>query len=180
MPLDPQAALEQACVNAIKTSLSYAAKDCQRCFDGQPPPLCGPVFCSVWHDNSRTCNSRGDALDEQFGVYVTLTIRTVQPYDRLVQHRDDMERRMNAIRALIHKDSLNFSISNAAAVLADLDSGASRPIGFREGLAFERFDAIQLVGGSWFRADPSSTECGLAQTARFGKSRRVQRTATAT
>jgi len=143
-------------------------------FDGEPPPRCGNVWASVWHDGGRTSEMR-TCLNEVHGVYVTLTIRLTRPFDQWVQHRDELELRANDIRALIHKDQYNFAICRAAAVLAEFDQTGSQPIGWREALMFDGFDAIQTVGNAWFKANPDSgPEVGIAQRIRFGKARRIQ------
>ena len=122
----------------------------------------------------RTC------LNEVFGVVVTVTVRFVQPFDRWVKHRDDLEARCNAIRALVHSDQYDFRTTRLANQLAGFDSFANRsrsaPIGFREALMFEGLDPIQAVGPAWFKAEleGAALEVGAAQTIRFGKSRRVQ------
>lgn len=183
MALQPQAALEQAVANALLASgqpngSGYPESMCGRMFDGEPPARCGNIYVSVWYDGQRGSDMR-TCLDEHFGVYVTLSIRFTQPWDRIIIHRDDMECRANRIRALIHSDSLDFNISRAAGVLAGFD-GAGQAVGFREALSFGGFDGIQPVGPDWFHAHPDSqvAQVGIAQRIRFGKSRRVQALAT--
>jgi len=178
MALQPQAALETAVRNAIRTSLEYPDAQCQRTHAGMPHPRAGNVFVSVWYDGQRDSEMR-TCLNEVFGVYVTVTVRAVQPFDRWVIHRDDLEARLNAIKALLHADSYNFAISRAAAVLAEFD-GTGQAVGFREALWFRGFDAVQEVGPDWFSAsiDGPNVPVGLAQRARFGGARRVQALAT--
>lgn len=184
MAQEPQAALEAAVAAAIIASTppnslaAYTRATCSRTFDAQPPPACGQVFVAVWFDGRRTSEGR-TALNETFGVNVTVTMRVHQPYDRLVQHRDDLEVRANAIRALLHADNYDYRISRAANVLAGFDQTPSQRVGFCESLTFEGMDAVQLVGGNWFHAPPDKLEVGLAQTLRFGKARRIQNTITA-
>jgi hypothetical protein len=177
MPLQPQQALETAVVNAvIAADLGYTALNgtIGRTFDDRPPPSCGEVYVAVWSDNSRESTAR-TCLDERFQLCVTITLRASKtPFDRRVQVRDDLELRMNQIRALVHGDSWNFGITNAANALADFgDSPTKRPR-FAEALAFLGLDAIREVDASWFHARPSDQPAGVAQTARFGRSRRLQ------
>ncbi len=181
-PLEPQDALEAAVVNVILASGApgggeYPVSQVKQMFDGQPEPRAGNIFISVWHDGRRASEMR-TCLNEVFGVYVTLTIRCTQPFDRWLLHRQDLEKRLNTIRALIHRDSLNFFICRAAAALAGYD-GTGQPVGFREALAFDGFDPIEVQGPSWFSAEPDDARgVGLSQRARFGKARRVQALAT--
>lgn len=176
--LEPQDALEAAVVAAIIARGApgggeYPPSQVRQMFDGTPEPRCGSVFISVWYDGQRGSQSR-TALDEIFGVYVTLTIRCTQPFDRWLTHRQDLERRCNAIRALIHRDSLDFSICRAAAKLAGYD-GANQPTGYREALAFDGMDRVEAKGPDHFSAEADDARAvGLAQRIRFGKARRVQ------
>lgn len=177
--MECQAALETAVCNAIIAgAIGYDAKTCRRMWDGEPPPLMGQAFVSVWYDGQRTNQAFKTSLDELFGVYVTITLRFVKPFDQLVFHRDDMELRANAIRALVQKDAWDHRISRAANELAGFD-GNNQPVGFRESLAFERFEPIQMVGPAWFKGAPAANDVGAAQLLRFGKSRRVQAITTA-
>jgi hypothetical protein len=177
-----QAALEQAVVNALVASLGYVeGKDVARCFDGRPHPKAGERWVSVWSDGRRESNSRS-CLDEVVGVNVTLTGRlSAAPFDRWVTVRDDVEARLNRIRALVFLDTWNHGIINAAAALADLEasnqSAPTKRVGYREALAFLGYDAWQEVGPDWFHASGDKV-CGVAQTARFGRARRIQAMAT--
>lgn len=181
MPLEPQAALEQATLNALRNELGYTDRTSGRTFQGHPPPLAGNVFASVWWPGRRQSLSR-TCLDEVQGVYVTLTLRLVKPFDRWIEHVDDLERRCNAVRALLHNDTLTYDICRAAAVLAVYDTDDTRPIGFREALMFEGLDDYEVVGPDWFHGhvDGKSQDVGLKQTVRCGKARRLQAIATAT
>jgi hypothetical protein len=178
-PLEPQAALETAIRDLIRAQLNYTPEQCECMFNGEPPGRCGKIFVSVWSDNSRTSEMR-TCLNEVLGARVTVTIRFVQPFDRWVKHRYELEARCNAIRALVHSDQYDFRVTRLANQLAGFDSFANRskatPVGFREALMFEGFDPIQAVGPSWFKAEleGATLEVGAAQTIRFGKSRRVQ------
>lgn len=172
-------ALEQAVVNAIAAAglgYSEAGGTIANTFDGRPPPACGQVFVAVWSDGARDSRQRG-ALEEVVGVKVTVTLRlSSAPFDRWILVRRDLEVRLNAIRALVHRDSLTHAIINAAAVLADLEpstGGApTKRVGYRAGLGFLNFDPWQEVGGDWFHA--KGIAAGIAQTANFGGAVRVQ------
>ncbi len=181
MSLEPQAALEAAVAGAIiAADLGYDATTCGRCFDGMPPPRSGLSFVAVWAGGRRTTGKgRLTALDQYMGVSVTVTIRTVQPFDRKVKHRDELEARMNAIVALVHRDSLDFSIRNAANVLAGYRNPASNvfdaPVGFCEALGWESTEDVRTVDGSWFWAGANpSKESGITQTAHFRGARHIQ------
>lgn len=181
MALEPQAALETAVRDAIRSTLGYTQRDCERMYDGRPAPTAGDWFVSVWSPSGRSSSSR-TCLDEQFSVHVTLTARVALPYDRRLRIRDELERRINAIRALIHKDNLNWSILRAANTLADLShTNNTKSVGFCESLMLEGLDPLQEVGGDWFSASGSQAPSitGLVQTARFGAARLVQALSTA-
>ena len=181
MALEPQAALEQAVLAAIQAAplggFTWTSYNSGRTFDGEPPPRCGNYWLSIWSRGDRTSEAK-TSLNEMFKVFATLTIRATQPYDRLLAHRDDLEAKLNRISALIHQDVWSYTVSRAADTLASLD-GSGQPVGYREGLMFEGYDPVELKGGAWFHADPAKTEVGLAQTARFGKCRRVRAVVTA-
>lgn len=181
MALEAQAALETAVVNAIRAAalggFTWTTKNSGRMYNGEPPPACGNYWLSVWSDNNRSSKWR-TALEEKFEVYVTLTVRAVQPWDRMVVHRDDLEAKLNRISALIHQDVWTYAISRAANTLAAYD-GVSQVVGFREGLKFLRYDPIQEVGAAWFKSQLDDPRTGLAQTARFGDCLHVRAVATA-
>ena len=190
-PLQAQAALETAVVNALLAAppagLESPSAQCARMYNGQPPPKCGNVFLSVWYDGQRGTDNQRTKLTELFGVYITLTLRFVLPFDRWLRHRDDMEARMNAIKVLICQDTWNYSIINAANTLAGFRSSGTgdttKPVGWAEALVFQGFDAIQEVGPDWFHArveHATEKDVGIAQRIKFGMARRVQYIQTAT
>ncbi len=171
--MSDQEALETAVRNIIRADLDYADGDCDCTHNGQPPPRCGDVFVAVWSRQERESLSR-TCLDEVYSVLVTVTLRSRLPFDRLVQLRYKMATRLSAIRALIHKDSLDQRIIRAANTLADYSwTAPDKPAGFFEGLAYEGMEPIMEVDGEWFHAQ-SQKYAGLAQTVRFGKARRAQ------
>lgn len=185
MALEPQAAYEQAVVNAIRAQLGYPESQCGRGLDGRPPPACGPVWVSVWGEGKRPADPPDDNLDERFGVNVTVTIRTAAAWDRIIRHRDELEGRVNAIRALVQRDSLDHSLKNAANALAGRTHSAAdtaRRVGFCEPLALEGIDAVRECGEDWFMAKSKAKggpPAGLAQTVRFGGARLLQASGTA-
>jgi hypothetical protein len=181
-PMQPQAALEAAVLAALHGRLGYTTATAGRAFDGQPPPRCGKVFAAVWSDGRRGSNS-GESLHESFSVNVTLTVRCEQPFDRWLTHRDDLETRLNKIRAYVHGDRWDFRISNAANALCGYrnagDHTTDQPAGFLGSLMFLGYDPIREVGADWFHADPTDARAaeknmGFAQTARFGNAERVE------
>lgn len=190
--LQPQAALEEAVLGNIRDSaptsgFSYDRVNSGRMYDGQPPPRCGNIFLSVWYDGQRGTLGQRTHLSELFGVYLTLTLRFVQPFDRWVHHRDDMEARANAIKALICQDTWNYSIIIDANKRAGFRTSSQpdnvSPVGWCEPLVFQGFDPIQDVGADWFHADPgrvSERDVGIAQRIKFGMAKRIQSLATAT
>jgi hypothetical protein len=183
--LQPQAALETAVRDAIRVQLGYNVQNCDRTFDDTPHPRAGMFFVAVWSPGGRT-NGKGRrvALDQIHNVKVTVFARINRPFDRLVQHRDEVEARMNAIVALVHRDSLDHALIAAANVLAGYRPAytvtppePTHPVGFVEALAWERTEDIELVGGEALGL--TGKEAALSQTASFGSARRVQSQGTA-
>jgi hypothetical protein len=196
-PLECQAALETAVVNAILAMTlpaalcpsgpapNYSRLTCGRSGAGEPRPWTGNLFVAVWHDGSRESKSR-EAMHEIFGVSVTATVRMNGPYDQLVTARDALESILNPIRAMIHYGiapggTQLANIVYNACQLAQLDPGGAyannAPPGFREALVFNRYDAVQEVGPDWFAAKVGGAGFdvpGLKQTAHFGQASRVQ------
>lgn len=182
MALEPQAAVEEAVLRAIRAIPGglYTSKNSGRMYDGEPPPACGGVWVSVWSDLSR--ESRSDVmLDEFFNCSVTLTLRSSQvPWDVWIRLRDDMERRLNQIRAVVHRDCLYNAIQREASALMASD-GEDQRVGFRERLKYEGIQGVQHVGPNWFKAEvdrATEADSGLACTVRFGGLRLTQALAT--
>lgn len=191
MPVGQQAALEQAVANiivaaAITSPATMNTRNVRRMYDGRPEPRCGNWFISVWSKNGRQAQPPGRAyLDELFSLKVTITTKFVKPFDRWLEHRDELEQMANTIRALVHKDGLDFNVVRAAMVLASFTWSAANvtdPVGWCEGLVFEGMDDMQDCGPAWFsgKTDAPAVDCGASQTLRFGKARRIQNSATAT
>jgi len=182
MPLEPQAAIETAVLNTIRAipGDGYGAHNCDRMMNGEPPPACGAVWVSVWHDLSRRSNS-DTCLDEVYGCYVTITLRsTVVPWAKRGPLKDELERRANRIRAAVHVDCLVNRIQREASALMAAD-GEGQKVGFRERLKFENFESLQEGGIQWFKGDvekPTAADAGLALTVRFGGLRLIQALAT--
>jgi hypothetical protein len=178
MPLEPQAAIETAVMRTILAipGEGYHDGNCARMLNGEPPPACGPVWVSVWHDLNRR-SEMDTCLNEVFGCYVTITLRsTVMPWAKRVQLRDELERRANRIRAAVHVDCLVNRIQREASALMAAD-GEDQKVGFRERLKFENFEGLQEVGIQWFKGDverPTAADAGLALTVRFGGLRLIQ------
>jgi hypothetical protein len=177
--LEPQAALETAAMNAICQQLGYTRQQCQRMYNAEPPPNMGLVFVAVWAPGGReSIHQTQTCLDEMFNFNVTVTVKFKLPFDRWLEHRDDLEKRCNAIRALMHMDSYDNRIIRAANLLARFDDFSddepSLHVGFRESITFMHLDDIQDVGGAWFKSHVDKPECGGAQTIKFGKVRRLQ------
>ena len=184
MPLlEPQAALETAVVNAVLAGgLGYLAPQVVRTFDGRPPPSCGPIFLAVWSGGGRRRGNSSDGLDQYFGVNVTLTLRTVQPFDRSIRHRDDVENRLNDVVALVHQDRYAHSIILAANAMAGYRQASvvdpTKHVGFCQALGWAGTDDCREVGGEWFLSQ-SAKHAGVTQTAHFDGARRTQYALTA-
>lgn len=184
--LQPQAALEQATLNALLASGApgggvIPASQCSRMFDGQPPARCGTVFYAVWSDAARRNEGHKTSYSELFNVSITVTIRLAQPADRWLIHRDDLEARVNAAVFLIGQDQQNFSIVNAANALAGFRSSGGpatgAPPGWVESLLFAGLEAVKVIGPDWFQAatdSDSGKPSGIAQRIRFEGARRIR------
>jgi hypothetical protein len=151
-------------------------------FDGMPPARCGNLFIAIHHDNSRGSEWR-TALMEIFGVWITVTLRCTQPFDRWVKHKDELEKHTNAIRDVVARDCFDYSISQLADKLSGLappgEFNINKEVSYVEGLAWEGNDPLQEVGPEWFNAGVEGgggkVECGLTQRMRFGGNKRVRR-----
>ena len=181
MDVEPQQALELAVLTMLQDQLGYTAKNSGRTGFGEPPPTCGPTFLSVWHDGSRTITSK-TMLDELHGLSVTVTVRCELSWDRVVKERDKLEKRLNAVIAMLQKDCHDSRVMNAANKLAGLDA-FGQAIGFRVPMQCVGLDPVQRKGPDWFAADLAAggdPPSGLAQTARFKGPQRVRSIPTAT
>lgn len=183
--LEPQAALETAALNLLLSpeGCAYRADQCSRMADGRPEPRCGVLFLSVWYDGGVEVGASKaalTALDEDYGVYVTVTVRCVLPFDRWYKHRDDVERHANRVRAALHADIYDHRVINAANELCDRrrsDVPDVRPVGFHRGMGYVGRDPIQMVGPDWFNAHidaPGPPPVGMAQRVRFRGARLLQ------
>jgi hypothetical protein len=178
MAMEPQAAIEEAVLQTIRSVAGgrrYSTDNSRRMFDAEPPPVCGDVFVSVWHDLNRT-SEMDTCLNEVFGVNVTITLRNRLPWDRQVELRDELEARANQIRAAVHVDCLMNSIQRQASALMGAD-GTGQRVGFRDRLMFQRLEGLQKVGPDWFKAEldrATAADAGLALTLRFHGLRLIQ------
>lgn len=190
MALEPQAALETAVLNLLRRPADQGGGGfgdifCGRRFDGRPPAVArGKFYLAVWSDGSvRSGDSRAQAtaLDETYGLTVTATVEGVQPFDRLVERRDELDRLINRVRAIVHRDVYANGVINEANELAGLrrgdDYGGGR-VGFVRGLAYLGRDQVQEAGPDWFGGDPERGPVGLRQAARFGGATLIQSLAT--
>jgi hypothetical protein len=176
LPLPPNAAIEQACVEILRATLGYQVGDCDRSFDGRPTARGGLLFVAIWSDMARQSRSRV-ALDETFGVSATVTVQGVEPQDRWHLARDRAELQLNRVRAAIHGDTWGGAIRRRANELAGLGDAASRNVGFSEALYLLSVESWQERGGDWFGG--RGQQAGLSITARFGGMRLVQSVPTA-
>lgn len=182
MPVSPQAALEQAVVNLLRSAggMGLPASKCGRSvLDGQPPPVMGPEYVAVW---SKSGKRPGQALarDQVLSVMVTVTVRLALPFDRAVEHRDRLEALCDSVVDLVALDRHDFRVCRAANTLAGFRSaGAPDGIsdaGFCEPLAWQGTDDAVEVGPDWFHAtlEQADRNCGYAQTVRFGGARLIK------
>lgn len=166
---NPQAALELAVRDQLREALGYQESQCDRQFNGQPPPASGPVYVSVWSP----CDARNDVsgqvqVEALLSVHVTVTLRARPPVDRRVAYRDDLVRRTWAIAQEVHRDrTWNTVLARARAYLGGV--GANHQ--FVEGLVYLDTSAVQDADASWFWCQPDTPAVGLYQTVRFGLAR---------
>ena len=178
--LEPSQALETAARDMIRQSLNYEDSQCDRTFAGEPYPIGPRVFVSVWSDLSKRSDWKS-SLHEVMSFNVTISLPIVNPKDRWIVHRDEIEKRGNAIRALLAYDGLGYMLINLANTLGDFNPAGGgnqaydgRPVGFATAAKFLGFDAIQVKGPDWFSTAPDSGKVGLALTIKFGEIDRYQ------
>jgi len=183
MAMEPQEALEEAVlrtIRAIPGEFRYGTDNSGTTFDAEPPPACGDVWLSVWSDSARRSQSK-TCLDEVFGVRVTLTLRGSHlPWDNWLRLRRELERRLNRVRASLHRDCYDSCVGRLASALLAAD-GTGQKVGFRDHLQFERAEGCRRVGPDWFKADlerVGAGDSGVAQTLSFGGLRLIQALAT--
>jgi len=167
----------KAVKNQIQTTYSVDQTGCDVTPDGRPVPVAGQVFYAV-HPGTIT-NSRQNALDEQYGFSVTLTMRTgYAPWDRVGSNviADDsgLLAKAEALRVLLN---MNYTVMAAANALIPNTpaAGGSTVTGFVEPLVIQSVAYLGVKGPDWFFAegvDDSAT--GVAVELRFGRARRVQ------
>jgi hypothetical protein len=182
--LEAQAALEAAVLETIRgltyQGTRYNEANCDRTFDDRPHPRAlGPVWVSVWDDNSVKAGELTH-LKEEVDVRVTITLRHQLPFDRWVEERDQLSDRMGQVVAAIARDSWNYVITNRANTLAGFGDGQTKDIGYRKPLHFENSDGIQPVTADWFHGEPpgdggGEDQVGIMQTAYFTGATRYRR-----
>lgn len=153
-----------------KSGLGLDDRMCGEQIDGQPPPNAGQLYYGV-HESSWTANDTDDALDEYFGVNVTITLRMGNvPADRrglVVVH--DLRKKARECVAMLHKNYAVLDFANAEIGAADN--------GFIEPLLFQNALNTQVRGPDWFWAegsDNADSNVGVSITLTFGGARRIQ------
>ncbi|MBL8824896.1 MAG: hypothetical protein JNJ77_20080 [Planctomycetia bacterium] len=169
------------------TGLAYPINQCELGPpNGQPPPNCGPCFVTVHEGSSIGGEVDYAAFNEIFSVNVTVTIRLRgTPWDRHVQKElygpfPSLESRCDQIAALIHRDTYDHRVINAANALDELEVPAEgyAKQGFVEPLRYAGTDIAKEVGPAWFHGhiDAGHTDCGWIKVIRFTGARRIQET----
>lgn len=169
-------ALLDATAAHIRAECGYDSKMCDVQPDGRPEPASGQVFVAV-HDGEWTHGPVEEALDEYFGVRVTVSLRIAYvPQDRQGQEsvrkaRTGIYARAEAIRAAVH---MSYGLMDAANAII----GAAAN-GFVEPLRFVSSSGVRLESSSWWDAheddEPGDRSAGLVLELAFGRARRVQR-----
>lgn len=187
-------ALMTAVRNYIRTGTTaddcyvYADKDCDLSpSNGQPPPSMGQFYVAV-HEGNIAPEVSYSTFEEVYSVSVTVTIRmSATPWDRSAQMKlygDDgsLDKRARQIAALIHMDTRDHRVINAANLLDALKPPAEgyAKQGFVEPLRFAGLDVAVHRGPDWFHANietmGNNPPMGWSKTIRFTGARRVQET----
>lgn len=173
--------------DAIRTLSGY--KDAAHCeivadSEGRPPARMGNWFAAVHQGSYRS--TMDNALDEYYGVNVTLTMRLDVPVDRAGDQflakqlaaqpgpggSPSFNWRMSQLRAFLH---MNWgAMQDANNNLMTLTPDTEIAYGFSEPARFRGMDEPQFVGGDWFGSEPTEVEAplGLKATLRFEDCRR--------
>ncbi len=163
----------------------YDFATCELTSEGRPPARMGDVFVGVHQGAWRSVMD--NALDEYFGVNLTLTMRVVVPLDRVGDQllakkiaaapgpngSPSFNARANALASFLHMDWGVMQDQNNW--LLTLLPGTQTIYGFSEPARFRGMDEPRIVGGEWFDAGEQgegSDAMGLVATLRFEDCRR--------
>lgn len=174
-----QAAYMNQAVDLIRQLTGFAELGADVTIDGQPHPGAGQWFYAV-HPGEWSGASEDADLDEYIGFLVTLSLKVgFSPKDRIgrkyIETQKGFEknfRRVIVPPGLHRNDSLMNAVN--VQILAD-DPVASQ--GFCEPALFLGMSGPpEFKGAEWFTSaeDTKFAYAGMAQTAVFGKARRVQ------
>lgn len=156
---------------------------CEVMFDGMPQPMAGEWFYAV-HPGEWTGTSEDADLQEQIGIYVTVTRRLGGvPQDRWgpevwAKALDGLDVNLRKIVRAIHR---SYDVLNAAnQLILDSDNGVTQ-WGFVEPLSFLNGGNPTARMQEWFSAEQLTTggkfaNAGVSQTLTFGKAKRCQPT----
>lgn len=165
-------------------------KNCDVQPDGRPDPSCGLVYVSIHPGPIRQTDANGLSMDESYGVFITLTLRTgYVPQDRIGAHvvTKPILGLMHRARVIRRKVSMNYTpLDYAGGAYASTAwtggreySIAATKNGFIEPLRFKTAGVPEPKGAEWFWAvdegDGVPAPAGVAVTLTFDDARRVQR-----
>lgn len=141
--------------------------------DGQPPPMAGQLWVSVYVGAVRA--QQESSSEDEYQARVTISLRIDVPWDRigpvtLQKARYGINDRVDAIKAILINHQ--YTIMNAANALIN----AAEP-GVRDGFVepFLQVDCgdAELTSGDWFHAEPET--CAAARkTINLRGARRIQ------
>ena len=146
----------------VRSSLSLAPAECDRCPDGQPNPGSGERFVAISPGDIE--NSQINCLDERYSFDITVTVRTdAPPRDRKADGKVWVL--AEQVRAKVH---MSYDLT-ARVTQANAD------VKFVEPPVFLGATYLGPQGPSWFWAEGQQDDAsGIAVRLRFGRARRVQ------
>ena len=62
----------------LREQVPLTAAECEVCFSGEPPPICGERYVAV--HPGRWTGGRIEGLEEEFGVQITCTLRAAKDF----------------------------------------------------------------------------------------------------
>ena len=148
-------ALLHAVRGAVWDCLKYDEGSCDfTAPGGRPPDFSGRWFVGVWAGPKRLLDADGYAEKADYGVNLTLTWKVDVPFDRIGKQMCEEGHfydRADDLDFLMHKDSYDFYLSNAAnrLIRPDVLSGQN-VVGFRSALRWQSDSQPRLVGSQWF------------------------------
>lgn len=178
-------ALLHATVDRIRT-LGYSPEQCGVQPDGEPDPVAGEVYVSVYPLGIRNTDEGAHRLEEEYEVGVAVTLRAgSMPVDAfgpagVTRATSGLYARAEAIRARLHMDYGVLDLVGGVCGTASWTGGRPYSLpataqGFAEPLRFRTCSAVRLKGPDWFSAEgDADPPGGLVVEMVFAGARRIQ------